>query len=247
MAPGASSRPAASSSPATAAGTGRASLALRPERLALMRLRPSGMDNSFPGTVEFVSYLGSLVDLHVRLSPSERVIVQIAEPREAAFAGDRRTGPHRLEQIDRPGISMSSSEQRTRRRHTMTRTSRSIAVQSCSAAQPLAGTPACRCRRSRRPRAASSSAPGAATMPACSTRTSRTPLLKPKGWEVVQDQAGDPERRSKMLAEKRAAARHHATCRAFRPHNMFQMNEAGRGRARSTMASSRTPATCCRR
>jgi putative spermidine/putrescine transport system ATP-binding protein len=27
--------------------------------------------------VEFISYLGSQVDLHVRLSPNERVIVQI--------------------------------------------------------------------------------------------------------------------------------------------------------------------------
>jgi putative spermidine/putrescine transport system ATP-binding protein len=35
------------------------------------------MDNSVPGAVEFISYLGSQVDLHVRLSPKERVIVQI--------------------------------------------------------------------------------------------------------------------------------------------------------------------------
>jgi putative spermidine/putrescine transport system ATP-binding protein len=35
------------------------------------------MDNHFPGTVEFISYLGSQVDLHVRLSALERVIVQI--------------------------------------------------------------------------------------------------------------------------------------------------------------------------
>ena len=81
--------------------TGDASLALRPERLALMQsmapaigersdavLRTAmgersdavlrtAMDNSFPGRVEFISYLGSQVDLHVRLSPKERVIVQI--------------------------------------------------------------------------------------------------------------------------------------------------------------------------
>jgi putative spermidine/putrescine transport system ATP-binding protein len=57
-------------------GTGSASLALRPERLALMTAA-SGMDNSFPGAVEVISYLGSQVDLHVRLAPKERVIVQI--------------------------------------------------------------------------------------------------------------------------------------------------------------------------
>ncbi len=57
--------------------TGSASLALRPERLALMTAAVPSMDNSFPGSVEFISYLGSQVDLHVRLSPQDRVIVQI--------------------------------------------------------------------------------------------------------------------------------------------------------------------------
>src|ERR1700742_757110 len=58
-------------------GTGGASLALRPERVVLMNAAAPAMDNSFPGAVEFISYLGSQVDLHVRLSPKERVIVQI--------------------------------------------------------------------------------------------------------------------------------------------------------------------------
>jgi putative spermidine/putrescine transport system ATP-binding protein len=60
-----------------AGGSGSASLALRPERLALQNGVSPGFDNSFAGTVEFISYLGSQVDLHVRLSPKERVIVQI--------------------------------------------------------------------------------------------------------------------------------------------------------------------------
>jgi putative spermidine/putrescine transport system ATP-binding protein len=60
------------------AGSGQpASLALRPERLALLNGNSPAMDNSFPGNVEFISYLGSQVDLHVRLTPQERVIVQI--------------------------------------------------------------------------------------------------------------------------------------------------------------------------
>jgi len=58
-------------------GTGGASLALRPERVVLMSAATPAMDNSFPGAVEFISYLGSQVDLHVRLSPLERIIVQI--------------------------------------------------------------------------------------------------------------------------------------------------------------------------
>ena len=58
-------------------GTGGASLALRPERVVLMSAATAAMDNSFPGAVEFISYFGSQVDLHVRLSPLERIIVQI--------------------------------------------------------------------------------------------------------------------------------------------------------------------------
>ena len=57
--------------------SGQASLALRPERLALLNGAAPAMENSFSGTVEFISYLGSQVDLHVRLSPKERVIVQL--------------------------------------------------------------------------------------------------------------------------------------------------------------------------
>ncbi len=58
--------------------SGPAVLALRPERLEIGQAPLSGLDNSLPGTVEFVSYLGAASDVHVRLSPSDRVIVQVA-------------------------------------------------------------------------------------------------------------------------------------------------------------------------
>ncbi len=57
---------------------GSAVLALRPERLEIAAMPLAGVDNSLPGKVEFVSYLGAASDVHVRLSPSDRVIVQIA-------------------------------------------------------------------------------------------------------------------------------------------------------------------------
>jgi putative spermidine/putrescine transport system ATP-binding protein len=63
---------------------GRAVLALRPERVELSAKPQPGLDNSLSGTVEFVSYLGALIDIHVRLSPSDRVVVQIAN-REGGF------------------------------------------------------------------------------------------------------------------------------------------------------------------
>jgi putative spermidine/putrescine transport system ATP-binding protein len=71
---------------AIAGGTpGPATVALRPERLEIGASALSGLDNRLPGTVEFVSYLGALIDIHVRLSPADRVIVQIAN-REGGFA-----------------------------------------------------------------------------------------------------------------------------------------------------------------
>jgi putative spermidine/putrescine transport system ATP-binding protein len=63
---------------------GRAALSLRPERIEIGLQPRSGLDNSLSGTVEFVSYLGALIDIHVRLSPSDRLVVQIAN-REGGF------------------------------------------------------------------------------------------------------------------------------------------------------------------
>jgi putative spermidine/putrescine transport system ATP-binding protein len=65
--------------------SGRGVLALRPERLQLAPAPISALDNGLPGTVEFVSYLGALIDVHVRLSPADRLVVQIAN-REGGFA-----------------------------------------------------------------------------------------------------------------------------------------------------------------
>jgi putative spermidine/putrescine transport system ATP-binding protein len=59
------------------AATGPATLALRPERILVAREPQAGMDNDLPGVVEFVSYLGATIDMHVRISPRERVVVQI--------------------------------------------------------------------------------------------------------------------------------------------------------------------------
>jgi putative spermidine/putrescine transport system ATP-binding protein len=49
-------------------------LVLRPERLTLGRAA-AGLANRLSGTVELVSYLGSAIDVHVRLSPVDRVVV----------------------------------------------------------------------------------------------------------------------------------------------------------------------------
>src|SRR3954466_10516339 len=61
---------------------GKASLLLRPERLHLGGA--NGMDNAMPGRVEFVSYLGAVLELHVRLSAAERVVVQVPNRGDAA-------------------------------------------------------------------------------------------------------------------------------------------------------------------
>jgi putative spermidine/putrescine transport system substrate-binding protein len=52
------------------------------------------------------------------------------------------------------------------------------------------------------------------------------PILKPKGYEVVQDQANDTARRSKVLAEKRLP-RGTTDIQGFSAAFMYEMNEAG--------------------
>ena len=64
--------------------SGIATLALRPERVTVTSQPIAGIDNSFKGEVEFVSYLGPLLDIHVRIAQSERMIAQIAN-REDGF------------------------------------------------------------------------------------------------------------------------------------------------------------------
>jgi len=64
--------------------TGRAVLSIRPESVAVSAAPNAGLDNNLPGTVEFVSYLGALIDIHVRLSPSDRLVAQIAN-RDGTF------------------------------------------------------------------------------------------------------------------------------------------------------------------
>jgi putative spermidine/putrescine transport system ATP-binding protein len=66
-------------------GSGKGVLALRPERVEVASAPLTGLDNRLPGTVEFVSYLGALIDIHVRLSPADRLVVQIAN-RDGGFS-----------------------------------------------------------------------------------------------------------------------------------------------------------------
>src|SRR6476660_8528912 len=66
---------------------GPATLALRPERIAVGMAPQAGIDNSLPGVVEFVSYLGATIDMHVRISAQERVIVQIANRADGVVPG----------------------------------------------------------------------------------------------------------------------------------------------------------------
>jgi len=57
--------------------SGPAMLALRPERVFVGDGPIEGVDNSFPGEVTFVSYLGGLIDIHIRINEADAVIAQI--------------------------------------------------------------------------------------------------------------------------------------------------------------------------
>jgi putative spermidine/putrescine transport system substrate-binding protein len=53
-----------------------------------------------------------------------------------------------------------------------------------------------------------------------------TPLLAPKGWDVVKDEANDPPRRAKMIAEK-SLRRGTSDIQGLSAANMYDMNEQG--------------------
>jgi putative spermidine/putrescine transport system substrate-binding protein len=53
-----------------------------------------------------------------------------------------------------------------------------------------------------------------------------TPLLAPKGWDVIKDEANDPPRRAKVLAE-RSLRRGTSDIQGVSAANMYEMNEQG--------------------
>ena len=53
-----------------------------------------------------------------------------------------------------------------------------------------------------------------------------TPLLAPKGWDVVKDEANAPPRRAKMMAEK-ALRRGTSDIQGLSANDMFEVNEQG--------------------
>ncbi len=55
---------------------GPATLALRPERIAILGSEPPP-ENVFEGRVEFISYLGAQLDIHVALNAQDRAVVQM--------------------------------------------------------------------------------------------------------------------------------------------------------------------------
>ena len=58
------------------------------------------------------------------------------------------------------------------------------------------------------------------------TKNIDTPLLVPKGWECIHDEANDPPRRAKMVAEK-SLRRGTSDVQGLSAANMFEMNEQG--------------------
>jgi putative spermidine/putrescine transport system ATP-binding protein len=66
-----------------ATATGAATLALRPERIAVAG-EAAGCANRFEAKVEHASYLGALLDIHVSLSEHDRMLLQIPNRQGAA-------------------------------------------------------------------------------------------------------------------------------------------------------------------
>ena len=85
-----------------AAALGPASMALRPERVGLLEPGSAATDNAFPAVVEFASYLGPHIDIHARLSPAERVVLQIPNKPEQR--------PPKVGETVRVGWSLASAK-----------------------------------------------------------------------------------------------------------------------------------------
>ena len=139
-----------------------------------------------------------------------------------------RAGPCRLEQIDRPRISdrrhpCQPSQHPEAANHDP---DRNPAAKSCSAQQRWPARPACRARHRRRRRARIVVGTWGGDYARLLNKNIEEPILIKDGWEVVQDQAGDPERRSKMLAEQRLP-RGTTDVQGLSALNMFQMHDAG--------------------
>ena len=64
-------------------------IALRPERLVLGSAA-AGLDNRLSGTVELVSYLGASIDVHVRVSRADRVVVSQPNRADGTLPEGRR-------------------------------------------------------------------------------------------------------------------------------------------------------------
>ena len=185
--------------------SGPAVLALRPERVTVA-MEPLNMDNSFTGKVEFVSYLGGLIDIHTRLSALDRVIAQVPNSANPRPRG-RRSGPCGLGGVGRVPVPGRRHEARTR--------ARGIISKRRPIMKKLA--PAAATTRRRLMQGAAGFA-GLAWMPSLAFAQAKgqivvgtwggdyarllrknieDPILIPAGWEVIQDQAGDPERRAR--------------------------------------------------
>ena len=227
-------------------GAGDASLALRPERLALMSAPRPAMDNSFPGR-RGIHLLSRIAGGSAR-PPVAKGTRHRADPEPAgtAAAGDRRTGPCRLEQIDRPRISNHNYP--------------------CQPSTP-GGThhdpieipprsPAW-CRSPGRRRQPAAHRVGAGERPHRRRHLGRR--LRPPAQQEHRGAAPDqgrlgggagPGRRSRAALENArraaAAARHDRCAGSFGAQHVPDARRR-QCRCRSTTASSRMPAICCRR
>jgi putative spermidine/putrescine transport system ATP-binding protein len=65
-------------------------MAIRPERARILPAPDPAAGNCFQGKVEFVSFMGGSVDIHVQLTDSDQVIAQVinAEDQPIPQAGD---------------------------------------------------------------------------------------------------------------------------------------------------------------
>ena len=166
-----------------------------------------GLDNSLPGTVEFVSYLGALIDIHVRLSPADRLVVQIAN-RDGGFAPEVGQPVHvGWPPVGRPGVQRVASATESAGGTSMSMTFMINRRDARSAARlRLPAGAACPARAQDNKRIVVGTWGG--DYARLLAKNIETPLLAPEGLGRGAGRGQRPPRRAKMMAEKRLRARH---------------------------------------
>ena len=177
----------------------------------------AGLENRLRGTVQLVSYLGASIDVHVRVSPADRVVVSLPNRADGSLLKEGETT-----EVGWPADAAVVLAEESVRRDLIIAIQDAITGESNDdEAHTSAGAPPFRARQpwqasglgrrsrpSRRPDKRIVLSTWGGDYAKLLTKHISVPLLAPKGWNVVNDEAQVTQRKAKVLAERRLPQGH---------------------------------------